>query len=1553
MVKTNFLLDIGYFPTGLAETNEFVPSQNISPTFWETTQAQLGFNYDSQIEAFKEDLEFDTKGIARPAAYLFGLAGTVPPMLGQPEDFDQFKVLEDIKNAPPVPFDPDFNPFDQELIAGYEEHADYFADAKNLEHFNFKKRVIDENIKRREIIRLSGFFQNLGAAFFDPINFIALPFGGPTVGMARSAVRVGAGTGVIVAAQEATRYPFDPLATPGEVATSVAAASVFGGILGGFIGMPRTLQARKVRQTSDKFIKAAQKNNEDVDFATHAMAKAQVDNSGPRPLGDVLAPYNKAQVDDVLAEASELSAGIRMRKDLLRGNKFALERLARDAGDTVKDFTARLKDEIDDLTQRQKENSNVQRNKIFKDSRKLAEGKITEIKIGGKIYKNDEIEGLASKDQIMGNKKLYENVLPKLNTTLSRLSKKLETAKKKVKKTEQFIKDKGYSDPNQQQPLLFGPNTDEPFNAANKAHQIQLREYLSIATRNNKEVKTIEGSIKATENRIEEIQTRQADNNVALRNRRRAIDKQSELLDFDRNTYINSPLFKFVPTPIKSLLFDKTATGTAKYALLKIGHDSGIGLEMVKRGFKLGSSIFQRRKTHDGKIYDFILTMRSFYLRSVGMSDLRATGLFSMEQVEWQKLYQSATRRMGGGYVKSEQEFMHDVAVKYMKNEKGDTEFEQAAIDYMKQKFKDERIEKEGVGLLGGTDFFKSLLENKKLDLENRIPKRDKYVNELKKLEHYSNPKLGTKEDPYLYHGFNLKSVLDDPSDANKTLASFIDANGNLTLKQTGDDLVGDKQVGLSMSETFAGAREYTSVRNKILKTNNRQAIGDENSYVIQIKKSALQKRYETKGEAMDEVVITGPKDIKIKKGDYEIFDFKSKAAKRARDEGYISNYEPFLDKIPKYYKERIPQLKSYIANYEERINGLKDEVNELVTRIKELEESKAFGKEYLDDNFFPRNFDAQKIRQNQDRFINILTTELMKTKYRFNNKNKGKKGNMSEADARALAEQTTRRILHEEEPKVDEIFVGVGVSKHLKGRVLDIPNSKLIDFIHTNPTAVYKKYVQSTAGLVEFKREFGIFKDINNIRDDIFDSAIEAGHTIADAQRHFMNVRFMYDRVVTGRLHENPYTFTKKVVNVVRSGAQLNFLGSVIYSTMAEPATIMMNHGVGRTLYGLLQVLGPNKELRRTIDNIGKAGEAIDLTLGSSNNRFVSEMQMNSMGDHFLDKTKNVFYIMNGLTPVTTALKRLDGILRIDHFISAANRWHKGEATAFDKKYLLRYNINKADADKIGELVDKGIITKHQEGDKGLFLGDFDEWGDEALVDNFKSALSSGILNTILMGTPADKPKIVDGLVFLRTSTVNKAGLGGLFKESKDYPGYVKFDIPILGLPFQFFSYSFAALNKVTASIAQGTVKSRVMAPIIGIGLAYMALSMRKPDYVWDNMEIQDKMAQSIEYSGIAAIYMDLFYESLHTILAVNGVNITGGFLSPKYKDTPHEALIGILGAGPSHSLSVVHAIHEMIAGDFGKGMGDMLKLAPFAGLPYIKNHVKDIAYVLDEKFD
>ena len=81
------------------------------------------------------------------------------------------------------------------------------------------------------------------------------------------------------------------------------------------------------------------------------------------------------------------------------------------------------------------------------------------------------------------------------------------------------------------------------------------------------------------------------------------------------------------------------------------------------------------------------------------------------------------------------------------------------------------------------------------------------------------------------------------------------------------------------------------------------------------------------------------------------------------------------------------------------------------------------------------------------------------------------------------------------------------------------------------------------------------------------------------------------------------------------------------------------------------------------------------------------------------LIKSKNAFYILNGLTVVTTALKRLDGILRIDHYINSAlkvsNPKKYGKASQFEIEYLLRYNIGKKEAKKIEGLVDDGTITE------------------------------------------------------------------------------------------------------------------------------------------------------------------------------------------------------------------------------------------------------------------
>ena len=52
------------------------------------------------------------------------------------------KQLQEFKDKEEVEFDPNFNPFDEELIRGYEEHALYFADQRILTISNLRKEFL-------------------------------------------------------------------------------------------------------------------------------------------------------------------------------------------------------------------------------------------------------------------------------------------------------------------------------------------------------------------------------------------------------------------------------------------------------------------------------------------------------------------------------------------------------------------------------------------------------------------------------------------------------------------------------------------------------------------------------------------------------------------------------------------------------------------------------------------------------------------------------------------------------------------------------------------------------------------------------------------------------------------------------------------------------------------------------------------------------------------------------------------------------------------------------------------------------------------------------------------------------------------------------------------------------------------------------------------------------------------------------------------------------------------------------------------------------------------
>jgi hypothetical protein len=230
----------------------------------------------------------------------------------------------------------------------------------------------------------------------------------------------------------------------------------------------------------------------------------------------------------------------------------------------------------------------------------------------------------------------------------------------------------------------------------------------------------------------------------------------------------------------------------------------------------------------------------------------------------------------------------------------------------------------------------------------------------------------------------------------------------------------------------------------------------------------------------------------------------------------------------------------------------------------------------------------------------------------------------------------------------------------------------------------------------------------------------------------------------------------------------------------------------------------------------------------------------------------------------------------------------------------------------------------------------------NQETVDTFRSALNSGVLNVIMSGTPADKPIITDGVVYIPMRVASQFGM----KEDPRYRGFARIENGFLGLPFQFYSYTLANVNKTVAALATGQVKNRTIGIATMMGLAYLSLKLRTPDCVWEEMSVQDKFARSFDMSGVMALYSDLFYTSMHTSLALGGPNITAGILSPKFPQDPSmlDAVTGVAGAGPSWLADTASGVYAFANGDYSGGGKTVARNLPFARLWFWKDEVNQI---------
>ena len=214
--------------------------------------------------------------------------------------------------------------------------------------------------------------------------------------------------------------------------------------------------------------------------------------------------------------------------------------------------------------------------------------------------------------------------------------------------------------------------------------------------------------------------------------------------------------------------------------------------------------------------------------------------------------------------------------------------------------------------------------------------------------------------------------------------------------------------------------------------------------------------------------------------------------------------------------------------------------------------------------------------------------------------------------------------------------------------------------------------------------------------------------------------------------------------------------------------------------------------------------------------------------------------------------------------------------------------------------------------------------------------------MNTIISGTPADKPIITDGVVYLPIRIAKQFG----FKEDARVKGYARLENGFLGLPFQFYSFMFGSVNKTVAAFAHGQIKNRAIGSAVMLGLAYMTLKYRTPDSVWQNMSVQDKAARTIDSSGLLSLYSDLFYTTMQTTLAMGGPNITGGFLSPKFKPKggTSDAIFNLAGAGPNWAADLLSGVYSFASGDYAGGGRDIVRSLPANNLWFLKGEINQI---------
>ena len=150
-----------------------------------------------------------------------------------------------------------------------------------------------------------------------------------------------------------------------------------------------------------------------------------------------------------------------------------------------------------------------------------------------------------------------------------------------------------------------------------------------------------------------------------------------------------------------------------------------------------------------------------------------------------------------------------------------------------------------------------------------------------------------------------------------------------------------------------------------------------------------------------------------------------------------------------------------------------------------------------------------------------------------------------------------------------------------------------------------------------------------------------------------------------------------------------------------------------------------------------------------------------------------------------------------------------KGTINPTDRKYLALYGIN----EELAKIIADAPVINHQS--ENFVYSNTDEWlkdtpQQRAAVRQYQAAIASHSNNTIIMATTFDKPRIMDGVMYMKDNSYFQQ-MRKVFpklyaidkRASTGSTALVRMDSQIMTLPLTFMNFAFGANNKIIGAIA------------------------------------------------------------------------------------------------------------------------------------------------------